>query len=75
MPRSAMRKEKSVRREDLFERGLDERQVSRLSFVRWSLYAGYAQFHEWITSDAPVVRTTEREMPVTASRREEMSMP
>ena len=42
--------------EDLFERGLDEREVSRLRFVRWSVQAGYAQFGEWITADAPSSR-------------------
>jgi hypothetical protein len=70
-----MAEEKLVHREDLFERGLNERQINELSFVRWSLHAGYAQFREWITSDAPVVQTTEREMPLTASGGEEMSMP
>ena len=62
-----------LQRGDLFERGLNERQVSYLSFVRWSLYAGYAQFHEWITSDAPVVQTAERETPLTASEEKEVS--
>ena len=65
--------EKLVHREDLFERGLDERQVNQLTFVRWSLHAGYAQFHEWITSDAPVVQTAERETPLTASEEKEVS--
>ena len=58
--------------EDLFERGLDERQVSRLMFVRWSVHAGYAQFHEWVTADAPVVQTPERDYPAAASGRQEV---
>jgi hypothetical protein len=58
--------------EDLFERGLDERQVGRLRFVRWSVQAGYAQFGEWITADAPVVGTRDRDIPPTASGREEV---
>ena len=60
---------------DLFERGLDERQVSRLRFVRWSVQAGYAQLHEWITADAPVVQTRARDIPPTASGREEVPTP
>jgi hypothetical protein len=54
-------------RGDLFERGLNERQAGHLSFVRWSLDAGYAQFHEWITSDAPVAQTAEHEVLLMAS--------
>jgi hypothetical protein len=68
-----MTEEKPVHREDLFEHGLNERQVNQLTFVRWSLHAGYAQFHEWITSDAPVVQMAEREMPPTARGGEEVS--
>jgi hypothetical protein len=61
-----------LQREDLFERGLDDSQVRRLMFVRWSVYAGYAQFHEWITSDAPVVQTSDHDGPAVASGREEV---
>jgi hypothetical protein len=64
-----------LQREDLLERGLDASQVRRLMFVRWSLHAGYAQFHEWITSDAPATQTPERDIPPAASGREEVPGP
>jgi len=37
--------------------GFDRLQAQRLAFVRWSMYEGYAQFMEEITSDAPVIET------------------
>ena len=37
--------------------GFEPTQAGRLAFVRWSLHAGYAQFSEHITADAPVVDT------------------
>ena len=43
-------------------RGFDRTQAQRLAFVRWSMLEGYAQFSEYITSDAPVSETSpERE--------------
>jgi len=45
----------SVRR--ALERGFERDEAQRLAFVRWSMHEGYAQFNEFITSDAPVVGT------------------
>jgi hypothetical protein len=58
-----------LQREDLLERGLDASQVRRLMFVRWSLHAGYAQFHEWIT---PAVQISDHASPAAESGREEV---
>jgi hypothetical protein len=41
----------------VLERGFDRAQAQRLVFVRWSVHEGYAQFSEYITSDAPVIDT------------------
>ena len=35
--------------------GFDPVRAHRLTFVRWSMLEGYAQFSEFVTSDDPVV--------------------